>query len=38
MTLEGNAPEPRQVEPPALGKVVAVPKVGGLHHIYRRTG
>ena len=38
MALEGNAPEPRQVEPPALGKVVAVPKVGGLHHIYRRTG
>ena len=32
MALEGNAPDPWQVEPLALGKV------GGLHHSYRRTG
>jgi hypothetical protein len=28
---------PRRIEPPALGAVVAVPQVGGLHHRYTRT-
>ena len=34
-----NAPEPRAVEPPELGRVVELPQVGGLHHRYaRRAG
>ena len=36
-SLGGNSPEPRLIEPPALGKVVAISKVGGLHHFYRRS-
>jgi transposase InsO family protein len=36
--LDGNSPEPRSVQPPALGKVISVPVVGGLHHDYRRAG
>ena len=31
-----NAPFPRVVEPPGMGRVVAVPQVGGLHHRYAR--
>ena len=38
MSLDDNAPKPREVEPPAKGKVVAEPKLGGLHHLYRRAG
>jgi transposase InsO family protein len=30
--LKGDAPMGREVEPPALGKIVAIPRVGGLHH------
>jgi transposase InsO family protein len=32
MSLDGDAPLPRKVEPPSLGRVVAIPQVGGLHH------
>lgn len=35
-SLEDNAPEPREVEPPTQGEVVAVPYLGGLHHRYTR--
>ncbi len=31
-----DAPEPRAVEPPGHGHVVALPHVGGLHHRYVR--
>jgi hypothetical protein len=31
-----DAPEPREVCPPAMGKIVARPEVGGLHHRYER--
>jgi len=34
LSLAMDCPEPRPVHPPALGKVVTVPEVGGLHHHY----
>jgi len=37
LSLERNAPVPRSVEPPSHGAVVAVPRVGGLHHLYTRA-
>jgi putative transposase len=37
LSLERNAPEPRDIEPPEKGKVVAIPHVGGLHHRYTRA-
>ena len=37
MSLEGNSPVPRDVEPPSRGQVVAVPFLGGLHHRYTRA-
>ena len=33
-----NAPEPRAVEPPESGRIVAEPMVGGLHQRSRRCG
>ena len=36
-SLGRNAPNPREIEPPEKGKIVAIPKVGGLHHLYRRV-
>ena len=36
LALGKGAPEPRAVEPPAQGRVVAIPQVGGLHHRYQR--
>jgi integrase-like protein len=36
-SLERNAPVPRSIEPSALGAVVAVPQVGGLHHLNTRA-
>jgi transposase InsO family protein len=35
--LGGNAPHPREVEPPSRGRFVALPQVGGLHHRYTRA-
>src|SRR3989475_1611524 len=32
LSLEKDAPVPRTVQPPELGKVVEFPEVGGLHH------
>ena len=38
LSLAKDAPEPRNVQPPSQGRVVAMPRVGGLHHEYlRRT-
>jgi hypothetical protein len=34
--LEKDAPESRAIQSPALGKVVELPQVGGLHHRYER--
>ncbi len=33
LSLAKDAPEPRSVEPPELGGVVALSQVGGLHHL-----
>jgi hypothetical protein len=35
-SLEDDCPDPRPVEPPEMGDVVAYPHVGGLHHRYGR--
>jgi hypothetical protein len=37
LSLDGNSPVPREVEPPSSGTVVAVPYLGGLHHRYTRA-
>jgi putative transposase len=36
-SLDDDAPCPRVVEPPVMGRVIAVPQVGGLHHRYLRV-
>ena len=36
LSLAKDTPEPRPVHPPAIGAVVAIPQVGGLHHRYER--
>jgi hypothetical protein len=36
LSLEKDTPECRSVQPPESGRVVAVPRVGGLHHRYER--
>ena len=37
LSLERNAPVPRQIESPERGKVIAIPHLGGLHHRYTRV-
>jgi len=34
LSLQRNAPVPRNIEPPSWGRVIAISKVGGLHHLY----
>ncbi len=36
LSLGSNSPIPREVEPPEKGAVFTAPRVGGLHHRYRR--
>ena len=36
LALEKDAPEPRAVELPERGSIVALPQVGGFHHRYLR--
>ena len=37
MSLAGDAPAHRVLEPPSMGRVVAIPKRGGIHHRYSRA-
>jgi putative transposase len=36
LSLCKDAPEPRIVQAPAAGRIMAMPEVGGLHHRYER--
>jgi putative transposase len=36
LALDNDAPEPRAIQPPKLGRVVEIAEVGGLHHRYER--
>jgi transposase InsO family protein len=36
LSLAKDSPEPRAVQLPELGRIVAIPQVGGLHHRYDR--
>ena len=36
LSLGKDAPDPRPVQPPSAGEIVAFPEVGGLHHRYER--
>jgi len=35
--LHNNSPHPRDVQPPACGRILAIPQVGGLHRRYQRA-
>ena len=37
LSLDRNAPIPREVELPSQGRIIAIPQVGGLHHRYTRA-
>ncbi len=34
LALEKDSPEPRPIQPPDAGRIVAIQQVGGLHHRY----
>ena len=36
LALGKDCPEAREIEPPEMGKIVAIPQVGGLHNRYTR--
>jgi len=36
LSLGKDSPEPRPIQSVEMGRVVAVPQVGGLHHRYER--
>ncbi len=36
LSLSKDSPEPRSIQPPEMGSVVALSQVGGLHHRYER--
>jgi transposase InsO family protein len=36
LALDKDCPDPRPIMPRRIGKVVAIPQVGGLHHRYER--
>jgi len=36
LSLSKDSPEPRSIQPEHMGRVVALPQVGGLNHRYER--
>jgi len=36
LVVEKDSPEPRPIHPPAAGRIIVIPEVGGLHHRYER--
>jgi putative transposase len=36
LSFDKDSPQPRLIQPPPAGKIVAFPEVGGLHHRYER--
>ena len=36
LSLNKDCPQPRHIQPPSAGKIIALPEVGGLHHRYER--
>ena len=36
LSLDKDAPDSREVQPPTMGEVIELPEVGGLHHRYER--
>jgi putative transposase len=36
LSLDKDCPDARPIMPRTVGKVVGIPKVGGLHHRYER--
>jgi len=36
LSLDKDCPQPRPIQPPSAGKIIALPEVGGLHHRYER--
>jgi putative transposase len=36
LSLDKDCPDPRPIQPRRIGRVVAIPQVGGLHHRYER--
>ena len=36
LSLDKDCPETRPIHPPTVGKIIAFPEVGGLHHRYER--
>ena len=37
LSVDRNAPNRREIEPPERGPIRAIPLVGGLHHHYTRA-
>ena len=36
LSLDKDCPQPRPIQPPSAGKIIALAEVGGLHHRYER--
>jgi hypothetical protein len=36
LSLDKDCPEPRPIQVPDVGKIIAIPQVGGMHHRYQR--